>query len=93
MKNFQKFALGLMVAIMAIGFSAFTSKNVKVAGTYYYNQATPQNWSPSNALPSDQVSTHYTLIQGTPSCEPSEKICTYDLVGGKYVQSTQGTFN
>ena len=39
MKNFQKLALSLIVGVMAIGFSAFTSGNSKVAtaSERYYN--------------------------------------------------------
>lgn len=55
MKNFQKLALGLIVAVMAIGFSAFTAdfkKATKFATiTYTYNNSTssgariPGNWT------------------------------------------------
>lgn len=93
MKNFQKLALGLVVGALAIGSSAFTSKTVKYAGTYYYNQPSQQPWSNSNALPVDQASTHYTEFSDSPNCQISSNICTYELVGGKYVQSTKGTFN
>jgi hypothetical protein len=96
MKNFQKLVLGLVVAVMAIGFSAFKSsadKNAKFAGAYFYNQSTQQPWSSTGALPADQVSTHYSTYSGSPSCQTSSNICTYDLVGGKYIQVSKGTFN
>ncbi|MET4141667.1 hypothetical protein [Pedobacter sp. UYP1] len=44
MKNFQKLALGLVVAVMAIGFSAFTSaKNATIVTYYKTNLSTPAN--------------------------------------------------
>ncbi|MEO7213904.1 hypothetical protein ABIB62_004557 [Mucilaginibacter sp. UYP25] len=89
MKNFKQIAFGLLVGAMAIGFSAFTTaKSAKFAGAYYYNQAAQQPWGVTVA---DQTSSHYTMISGqTYSCEQSSNICSYDLVGGKFVQNSKG---
>lgn len=91
--NIKKITLSGLVACLVVGLSAFTGKDAKVVGTYYYNQPVQQTWSPSNALPADQISTHYSEFTGSPDCQPSSNICTYELVSGKYVQSSQGTFN
>jgi len=93
MKNFQKMAFGLLVAVLAVGFSAFTNaKHSTYVGAYRYNQATQQPWSSTGALPADQTAGHYSTYSGTPNCQTSSNICTYDLVGTNFVQTTQGTF-
>lgn len=53
MKNFQKLALGLMIGVMAIGFSAFTNANSKIvtASARYYNvTGDPLNHAASNFI-------------------------------------------
>ena len=90
MKKFQKLALGLMVGAMAIGFSAFTNaKSHNLLTSYYYN-AGQQAWdSPSL----DQTASHYSTTGGSSGCNSSSNICTYNIVSGKFVQSTEGTYH
>lgn len=79
MKNLQKIALGLIVCVMAIGFSAFTligekQINSKLATTIYYNYIgttysesdylNPDNWEYEPNAPSPCIGTgHICVLQ------------------------------
>lgn len=79
-----------IAAILVAGVMAFSFKpDAKRLGAYRYTQLA-QEWDSTL----DQDVNHYALITspGTVSCTESSKICTYDLVEGEYVQSTQGDF-
>lgn len=93
MKNFQKLALSLVIAGLAIGFSAFTSseKVNNFAPKYYFN-GSPEAWSSPGTIAADQTPAHYTAItpSTTYSCQNLDVVCTYDLVGGKYVLNSRG---
>ena len=90
MKNFKKIALGLIVGLMAIGFSSFTSgKTAKFAGAYY--STADQTWTSSGQQAPNQNASNYNAIGSqTYSCSGASVGCTYDLVGGKYVFRTEG---
>lgn len=93
MKNLQKLALSLLVAGLAIGFSAFktSEKEANFAAKYYYN-GSPETWTSGGAIAADQTPANYTTI--TPStvysCQNANVVCTYDFVGGKYVLNSRG---
>jgi hypothetical protein len=90
MKYFKKIALGLMVGVLAIGFSAFTNVNhAKFAGAYY--STANQTWTSAGAQAPNQTASNYNLIgTQTYSCASASIGCTYDLVGGKYVFNSEG---
>lgn len=89
LKGANKFGIA---AILVAGVMAFSFKpDPKRVGTYRYTQPTQQNWS---ATMLDQNASHYEPISAsTASCEPSDKICSYDLVNGEFVKSTQGDYS
>jgi len=90
MKKFQKLALGLMVGAMAIGFSAFTNaKDRNLLTSYYYN-AGQQAW---NSPSLNQDASNYSTAGTGSGCNPSTNICTYNLVSGKFVQATEGSYH
>ncbi|TWJ03312.1 hypothetical protein JN11_00850 [Mucilaginibacter frigoritolerans] len=93
MKNLHKLVLGLMVGAMAISFSAFTNAKTNTRLTTYYYNAGEQPWSSTGGLPADQNSSHYSTVSGSPSCNQSTNICTYNLVSGKFEQATEGTID
>jgi hypothetical protein len=91
MKNLHKLVLGLMVGAMAISLSAFTNaKSNSLLTTYRYNDG-EQPWSSTGGLPADQDAAHYSVVSTQPVCASSSNICTYNLVGGKFEQATEGT--
>lgn len=65
MTNFKKMALGLLVAVLAVGFSAFTAKQKETnLSTIYYGY--------------DNQDGMYKLIPGTPdpnNCFPDQHTC------------------
>lgn len=72
MKNLQKFAVALLVGIMAIGFSAFTNnKEVNRAGLYWYYH-TPN--TPASYVAKGQ-STNPPGDISCPDVETDEEIC------------------
>ncbi|TCD07675.1 hypothetical protein EZ449_14160 [Pedobacter frigidisoli] len=79
-----------IAAILVAGVMAFSFKpDARRLGALRYNPA-PQTWNATL----DQTPGNYSTI-GSPSsvsCTDSDKICTYDLVDGEYVQSTKGDF-
>ncbi len=90
MKNLHKLVLGLLVGAMAIGFSAFTNAHsTKLLTSYYYN-AGEQPWNDPTL---DQTPSHYSTVGGSSGCNSSSNICTYNIVSGKFVQSTEGTYH
>lgn len=89
LKGANKFGIA---AILVAGVMAFSFKpDVKRLGAYRYTQPA-QQWNNSTL---DQDASHYTMVSSpeSVSCNQSDKICTYDLIGGEFVQSTQGDFN
>lgn len=73
MKNFQKIALGLMVALMAIGFSAFKSSNEsnKIRETVYFTTTpTTINGDPA-----------WNLGTSDPECEGGSNPCQVTYLG------------
>lgn len=89
MKNFQKLAMGMLVAVLAIGFSAFTQANdeSEAFAVFRYN-GLPQAWNDPSL---DQNVDNYSEVTGTPGCTPSDNICTYNIVDDVVTQNTKGT--
>jgi|GEM_PF-2483742 len=89
MKNFQKLAMGMLVAVLAIGFSAFTQANDESeAFAVFRYDGSPQAWNDPSL---DQNVSNYSEVIGEPDCTPSNNICTYNIVGGEVTQNTKGT--
>lgn len=89
LKSANKFGIA---AILVAGVMAFSFKpDAKRVDRYRYTEPTQQNWD-SGTL--DQNAGHYTLItEASPTCNLSEKICTYELVDGAFAQATKGDYS
>ncbi len=89
-KGINKFGLALILAAVALVAtqSAFTPKPVH--GAYRYNPSLEQqDWDSENI---DQEPSNYSLVGGGPvDCQNTDKICTYDLINGEFVQNSMGT--
>lgn len=89
LKGANKFGIAAMLVAGVMAFSFRT--DAKRTGNYRYNQPTQQNWS---ATTLDQNALHYDLISApSATCAESTKICSYDLVNGKFVKSTEGDYS
>lgn len=88
-KGINKFGLALVLAAVTLVAtqSAFTPKSIH--GAYRYNPTTQQDWDSESI---DQEPSNYSLMGSGPvDCQNTDKICSYDLVNGEFVQNSKGT--
>lgn len=89
-KGINKFGLALILgaAILVASQSAFTPKSLH--GAYRYNPSlTQQDWDSETI---DQMPANYSPVESGPvDCQNTDKICSYDLIDGEFVQNSKGT--
>ncbi|MXN91142.1 hypothetical protein GR160_07850 [Flavobacterium sp. Sd200] len=83
MKNLHKLAFGLLVAVLAIDFSAFTNAPHKLVGNWY-----TINSSSGDVLPSDDEAQLFTSYdpdssqENQPNCGGSINVCAAEFANG-----------
>lgn len=79
MKNFQKLALGLMVGVLAIGFSAFTTVKRANSNFYVYTQTATDQLS---------IQTISNYVAATAACPSGSNVCGLTLPTAKPLGQT-----
>lgn len=89
-RGINKFGLALVLAAATVVFTQSAFTQTQASGAYRYSPSmAQQDW---NSPGLDQDPANYSLIGSGPvDCQNTEKICSYDLVDGQFVQNSKGT--
>lgn len=82
MKNFKKIALGLMVGLLAVGFSAFTTPK-QLTGNWYTLKSSIGNIPPSDSRA--KTIANYELSsqqEDQPDCGGAVNVCAAEFANG-----------
>ncbi len=83
MTNFKKMALGLLVAVLAVGFSAFTEKSAKRnTYTFYYDGPMPAT------VASVEEESHWKYDSEGQTCDDAPELACTIIIDQEYVDAT-----